>query len=322
MKRPAPGVDTGPTRPRPARPWPIRIGLTALVLIAALGPRVQALTGPSAAPSTLLLHAGIPEALEFAAETARQRGWTILHTRQDSVTFEQPIDADGTATSALLRIEASFTKSPAGVTVTLRAQEIQTSDGGAAETRDVTQPYRENLLNALDSLASKWGLRSASAGTAPPQPGRAHARAGTGPTAGGGRAQPSGPGRAIPGGDARPHPANVQTRLPGPADMTDRRAGAWAYYAERYAEGHGCTLGDLGAVLEGTRDGAELHRVHCADGRQMLVRCQAEGLRCGALTPTPFRASSLSRPGSIRIAGPTTAWICSGVRGPPIRQLK
>jgi hypothetical protein len=277
MKRPAPGVDTGPTRPRPARPWPIRIGLTALVLIAALGPQVQALTGPSAAPSTLLLHAGIPEALEFAAETARQRGWTILHSRQDSVTFEQPIDADGTAASALLRIEASFTKSPAGVTVTLRAQEIQTSDGGAAETRDVTQPYRENLLNALDSLASKWGLRSASAGTAPPS--RAEPTPEPEPAPPPAAAGPSLPVQAAPSPEVTPGPTLRTSKpvLPGPADMTNRRVGAWAYYAERYAEGHGCKLGDLGAVLEGTRDGAELHRVHCADGRQMLVRCQAEG---------------------------------------------
>ena len=159
IKRPAPGVDTGPPQPRSARPWPIRIGLAALILIAALAPRAHALTVPGAAPSTLLLHAEIPEALEFAAETARQRGWTILHSGRDSVTFEQPIDADGTGASALLRIAASFAKSPAGVTVTLRAQEIHTPEGGAAETRDVTQSYRENLLNALDSLASKWGLR-------------------------------------------------------------------------------------------------------------------------------------------------------------------
>ena len=40
---------------------------------------------------------------------------------------------------------------------------------------DVTQRYRDNLLNALDSLATKWGLRPAgqtpAAGTtsAPPQ---------------------------------------------------------------------------------------------------------------------------------------------------------
>jgi hypothetical protein len=274
MERPAPGVDTGPTRPRPARAWPIRIGLTAVVLIAALAPRVQALAGPGAAPSTLLLHAGIPESLEFAAETARQRGWTILQSGPDSVTFEQAIDADGTGASALLRIEASLTRSPAGVTVTLRAQEIQASEGGAAETRDVTQRYRDNLLNALDSLASKWGLRQAAADPAPPTP--------TGP-----EPAPAPPPAAAPRGlavQAEPTPGvtlgpvlrTSNPSPPGPAELTNRRVGAWAYYAERYAEGHGCTLGDLGAVLEGTRDGAELHRVHCADGRQILVRCQTE----------------------------------------------
>jgi hypothetical protein len=277
MERPTPTVCTVSRRPWPARPWPIPIGLAALVLIAALGPiRVHALTGTGAAPSTLLLHAGIPEALEFAAETARQRGWSILHSGPESVTFEQAIDADGTGASALLRIEASFTRSPAGVTVTLGAQEIEASEGGAAETRDVTQRYRENLLNALDSLASKWGLRSASAGTAPPsrtEP-EPHPEPASPPAA----APPSLPVQAEPSPEVTPGPTLRTSKpiLPGPADMTNRRVGAWAYYAERYAEGHGCRLGDLGAVLEETRDGAELHRVHCADGRQMLVRCQAE----------------------------------------------
>jgi len=221
-----------------------------------------------------LLHAGIPEALEFAAETARQRGWTILHSGPDSVTFEQAIDADGTGASALSRIEASFTKSPAGVTVTLRAQEIHASEGGAAETRDVTQRYRENLLKALDSLASKWGLRPAAAEPAPRTP------TGSEPA-------PAPPPAAAPRGLAvqgEPAPEVALGPMlrtsrpipPGPAGITNRRVGAWAYYAERYAEGQGCTLGDLGAVLEGTRDGAELHRVHCADGRQILVHCLAD----------------------------------------------
>ncbi len=49
--------------------------------------------------------------------------------------------------------------------------------------------------------------------------------------------------------------------------------GTWAYYAERYAEGCGCTLADLGAVLEWRTGGVELHRVYCTDGRQLLVRC-------------------------------------------------
>lgn len=272
MEWPAPSVSAALSRHRPALPFPFRLGLAFLLIAALFGPAgVDAVSGAGAVPSTLLLHAEIPQALAFAADTARQRGWSILHSGPASVTFEQTIDTDGAGASAQLRIEASFSESPAGVTVALRAQEIQSSQDGATKVRDVTQHYRENLLNALDSLASKWGLRPAAAGAVPP--------AATDPPAAPAPAltPPDVPAQDVPAPTVTPGPT-VRTTMPMPSDpagRTTRRVGAWAYYAERYAEGYGCPPGDLGAVLEGSRDGAELHRVHCADGRQLLVRCRA-----------------------------------------------
>jgi hypothetical protein len=259
MQPPAGRIRTA--RRRRAPPWSFCGGLWACLIAATLAPAAgAAVSGTGEAPSTLLLHAAIPQAREFASETARQRGWSILRSGADALTFEQAIDAEAGAGPAVLRIQASFAESPAGVTVTLRAEEVRSSTDGGAEPQDVTRRYRDNLLNALDSLASKWGLRP---GAAP----AAHAEPVPAP--------PSPPVQAAPAPGVTPAPA-LRSSLPEPpttAQGPGRRIGAWAYYAERYAEGHGCALADLGAVLEGTRGGAELHRVHCADGRQIRVRC-------------------------------------------------
>jgi hypothetical protein len=216
---------------------------------------------PDGAPSTLLLHAEVPEALAFATETARQRGWAILDPGPASVTFEQHIASEETGAPAVLHIEASFSRSPAGVTVTLRATEVHPSPGGDAETRDVTGRYGDNLLSALDSLASKWGLRPATqkhpiAPAAEPP------------------ASHKSPTQVQPAREPEPGSKPVTSQPPtARALQRGRRVGTWAYYAERYAEGIGCRLGDLGSVLEGFDGTVELHRVHCTDGRQVLVRC-------------------------------------------------
>jgi hypothetical protein len=225
--------------------------------------QARAASQPDGAPSTLLLHAEVPEALAFAAETARQRGWSVSDPGPASVTFEQRMESEETGAPAVLRIEASFVRSPAGVTVTLRATEIYPSPGGAAEARDVTRRYGDNLLNALDSLASKWGLRPA----APKQPP-------TAPATGAPPVYASVP-PVPPARKSAPDPT-LGTSQPPPPNALRRghRVGTWAYYAERYAEGLGCRLDDLGSVLEGFDGMAELHQVHCADGRQVLVRCR------------------------------------------------
>jgi hypothetical protein len=235
---------------------------------------------PGQAPSTLLLHAQLAEALTFASETARQRGWAVVATGPSSVTFEQPLDSDADGSVFLLRITATGIESPGGVTVSLAAQEVRPASGAA---QDVTQRYRDNLLNALDSLATKWGLRPGarppaspaaapvptSAPTSPPQPGAVMAPMVLTPVA------PVSPPAQTPAPPAAPPMPPGQMLVRSETQAQSHPVGTWAYYAERYAEARGCTLADLGAVLEGRTGGVELHRVYCTDGRQVLVRCAA-----------------------------------------------
>jgi hypothetical protein len=264
-------IASGPRAARPIGGW---VGL----LMLALSGVAQVWAAPGQAPSTLLLHAQLAEALSFASETARQRGWAVVATGPASVTFEQPLDSDADGAVALLRITATGIASPGGVTVSLAAQEVRPASGTA---QDVTQRYRDNLLNALDSLATKWGLGPGarppvspasppvptSVPTSPPQPGAGMAPVVVAPVA------PVSPPARTPAPSAAPPtpPGPMSVRSETPAQP--HPVGTWAYYAERYAEGRGCTLADLGAVLEGRSGGVELHRVYCTDGRQLLVRC-------------------------------------------------
>jgi hypothetical protein len=73
------------------------------------------------------------------------------------VTVEQRLGPDPDGTVFRLCITASGAESPGWVTVSLAAQEVRPAKGSA---EDVTQRYRDNLLNALVSLASKRGLRA------------------------------------------------------------------------------------------------------------------------------------------------------------------
>ncbi len=274
---------------------PARLARVAALAAAFLfvGPfPAQAAPATGAAPSTLLLHAEIPQALDFASQTARQRGWSVSPGGPAALTFEQSIDADGAA--AVLRIAAAFAESPAGVTVALTAQEVRTAEDGTTQTQDVTQRYRDNLFNALDALATKWGLRPAatrpvSAPRAPPSPqppSTATAAPAPAPVPAPMPVRPTpSPAAPPPAPVAQPSPhVAPNPRAPSPppqADSPRERVGTWAYYAERYAEEHGCALSDRGAVLEGGAAGtSELHRVYCTDGAQLLVRCQA-----GACSP-------------------------------------
>jgi hypothetical protein len=187
------------------------------------------------------------------------------------LTFEQSIASELDGAPALLRIQASFLESPAGVAVALRAQEIRVGPNVMTQVQDVTRRYRDNLFNALDALAAKWGLGSSAQ------------RAGAPTSAGSGpepitRRQPVVRTEPVPRPAADRQPALDTDGASG--KPPDYRVGSWAYYAERYAETQGCALGELGAVLEAQHGGIEVHRVHCADGRQLRVRCSDQG--CGA----------------------------------------
>lgn len=244
--------------------WPA--GRLMGLFLLALACLTEARGAPGQAPSTLLLHARLAEALTFAAQMARQRGWTVVESGPASMTFEQSLDLDPDGSIALLRITASGAESPGGVTLSLAAQEVRPAEGRA---EDVTQRYRDNLVNALDSLASKWGLRpEADAGTqGPPTAPAPQARVAGLPIL----AQPN----PIPNPIEDPAMPLRPAAVPVKTSSTHPKVGAWAYYAERHAQLRGCTLGDLGAVLEDWVGGDELHRVFCDDGRQVLVRCVA-----------------------------------------------
>lgn len=51
------------------------------------------------------------------------------------------------------------------------------------------------------------------------------------------------------------------------------RAGDMAYVVERLAKADGCELSD-NANLMAKRPGIQFYRVECADGRQILYRCE------------------------------------------------
>lgn len=65
----------------------------------------------------------------------------------------------------------------------------------------------------------------------------------------------------------------------GPTDVPAldpvRRAGAWAYHAERYARTHGCKHSDGRTTLEYKHPEFEVHRIRCTNGRNLLLRCSA-----------------------------------------------
>jgi hypothetical protein len=249
------------------------IGRRMAMLLLALACLTEVRAASAQAPSTLLLRAQLVEALAFATQTASQRGWTVVSSGPASVTFEQPLSPDPDGSVALLRITAIGVDSPGGVAVSLAAQEVRPAKGMA---EDVTQRYRDNLLNALDSLASKWGLRpGAGAGAlAPPTAAASQVRvapisAPSPPISAPAPTSPQAYSIAVPAVPLRQGVVTAETSAP------HLMVGTWAYYAERHAQSRGCTLGDQGAVLEERFGENELHRVYCVDGRQVLVHCVA-----------------------------------------------
>lgn len=149
-----------------------------------------------AEPSVLLFDATLEEARDFTVESASARGWSVPSIGQNEAEFEQVLDdedddeasTDGNAENDTesglpaqrrIRIFAQFSEEHAGIRVSLRAHELETSQT-QAWTTDVTLRYAENLNNALTSLRRKWdqyrdplasGSRNDAAPTAPAQVG-------------------------------------------------------------------------------------------------------------------------------------------------------
>lgn len=337
-------------RRQDGRPWQRQCPLCAccwrwlrrwLLAIAAIVLSGNAPAADAPPPGVFLKGATVPRAKALALDAAMLRGWHVAASGRDHSLFETileepaspgPLDDRLPPERTLLRIRADFIATPAGVNAYLRAEEVWWA-GAIREWRtDVTEPYRANLMRALNSLERQWvevyrqrpgtvprtprvrveteGLQSPSATGLPaetetsegapavrvaPLPVTADADA---------TAPPDDTGAAMPP-SLTPDQAPDQAPASGPPLMLDPAAettpapepapqqyavGIWAYYAEQSARERGCEPADWGAVLIGDGGGAsELHRVYCADGSTLVVRCDRERCRDGQSAALPSR---------------------------------
>lgn len=265
----------GSTESAPGQPPGWRaLGLSALLWLCfwgLFGPSTNA-AEPAAAgarPGAFLEGASVPRAKALALDAALIRGWQIADSGPAHSVFEtwleEPASAGppGVPTPAqtLLRIRADFIDTPAGVNAYLQAEEHWYPGTAEHWSADVTGRYRANLANALASLERQW--RDFSRRGSP-----------TGP--------PASASAPIPHADGSPAAPRIRVEpepVPVAPEVTAVEVGLWAYYAEQYALGRGCTLADLGAELVNDEGASELHRVHCLGRASLLVRCNRLG--CG-----------------------------------------
>lgn len=202
-------------------------------------------------PSTMLEDASLEQARHFAVNAARDRGWSIQGSSGRSAVFEQILGAvpgeteyDGEP-ATVLRIMAEFVPHAGGTMVHLEAEEIRNPGAPEQTIADVTQLYRDNLMNALWSLRMKWETRDY---VPPPDPG------------------------PLP-----PRQSSAPDHRPGQMPTV----GLWAYYAEQFAQDRGCVLAERGAVLESAGADTERHRVHCEGERSISVSCNRDSCWSG-----------------------------------------
>jgi len=219
--------------------------LTARMILGCLLATQLATAQVSDQPSTLLEEADLDQARRFAVDAALDRGWSVRSSSDRSAVFEQTLaplpgetEYDGEP-ATLLRITADFVGRDSGTIVHLHAEEIRNPGEPGQTTVDVTQLYRDNLMNALWSLRTKWETRNY---VPPPDPG--------------------------------PLPEK-QSRIQTSRASQSPEVGVWAYYAEQLAQEHGCVLSDRGAVLESSAAQTERHRVYCEGGHSISVTCDS-----------------------------------------------
>jgi hypothetical protein len=279
--------------------------VAALLLFAgalAVPAPVLAETAAGASPSVLLRGANIPRAKALALDAALIKGWRVVVSEPEHVVFEIRLDSPASAgppgatppEHTLLRIRADFTATPDGVDTALRATELWYAGTPAAWSTDVTAAYRDNLNNALSSLLQQWSAiapptvrqqppRRVPAAPVPPAPVRTApveriasppSPARPAPAAAGALPLPR-----TPASPPAPPPAAAPALRTTPIEQRpdDDPIGVWAYYAEAFATAQGCVLGERGAVLVADDGGTELHRVQCAGGAAVMVRCDREG---------------------------------------------
>jgi hypothetical protein len=95
-----------------------------------------ALTLASPGPTVLLYGARLEQARSLAVESALARGWRLVATAAESVTFEQTLEEDAEEDAAgpsrVIRVLAHFREEADGVRIQLSAQEVE-SPGQAGE---------------------------------------------------------------------------------------------------------------------------------------------------------------------------------------------
>ncbi len=220
--------------------------LTALLVFACMLGVQSAIAQASDRPSTLLEDATLDQARRFAINAAIDRGWAIGSSSGRSAVFEQTLEPIPGETeydsqpATLLRIIADFAPGNNGTTVLLQADEIRNPGEQGQTIVDVTQLYRDNLMNALWSLRMKWETRDY---VPPPDPGPAPVRE-----------------------------SRIQTARQGNQGPP---VGIWAYYAEQFARDQGCMLSDRGAVLEFSGTETERHRVYCEGSPSISITCSS-----------------------------------------------
>lgn len=233
------GIPGFPARPRWVTTVPIAVLLLPAVLVAA-----------SPGPTVLLYGADLGQARDLAIGSALERGWRLVSSAADGVTFEQTLEEaeaeEGSGPVRVIRVSARFSPEGGGVRVQLSAQEVEHPGRAGEWFADVTDRYGLNLANALSSLRARWDARF-----------------------------PSQVPRRIP--DQIPW-SDAATPVPRPPAAgrgeSPGAVGTWAYYAEGYAQSRGCVLTDAGARLESAGSDWERHRVPCQDGRLLRVYCR------------------------------------------------
>jgi hypothetical protein len=256
-------------------------------------------------PGIFLEAADIYRARALAMDAALSHGWGVIERGPSFVVFETYLEEpavpgppnDTPPPFTLLRIRADFIRQPAGVNVYLFAQEVWFPRDSREWVVDVTPLYRPNLRRALKTLQARWdGVRRSTGmgfyddGELNQGGAREEVDSQPGPAdETGDQALPDDAagmppsqddavgldGPTEPGIDATMAPQPPGEPLADAAPLGAVDVGQWAYYAEHYAERHGCALGDLGAVLIDENGVTEVHRVHCQDGSSLDVRCDS-----------------------------------------------
>lgn len=195
-----------------------------------------ALVAAGVRPSALLFDATLSDARDFTVNAAEARGWVVHSVTPTHATFEQILDAnERRGTLVVQRL------------LRVSAEFVEESAGARVylqateiEWPDTEQRWSSDVTaryadNLANALSSLQGKWDA--------------------------------GRTPPKGAADREETAAVTGAPA-------ITGTWSYYAEHYAQGCGCDLGEQGARLIEVGQDWEHYRVSCRDGTQLHIRCR------------------------------------------------